>query len=331
MPRKKPHPSTPPPSSPTLVHSIPPTLSTLSSYLAFIKSVPASRTAIYRMVIIREKSYISGATFTLCFDPPPQSHAPPAPSSFRVLARRKRLPKAYLISLDKDDLRTDAREDRSKYYLGKIKIKSGDEYVQHDRGINPNRLLDVDIDEGTDEEEKEQTAEEKEADQHMDELLAPRHELSSVYISTNDNLDRVINVSIPTVTGTGEEATCHVFNGTTRNDKITHNARQLVERGSRNDLMKDQIYILSGHENPSLCAGTSDYYGRRILDSEKNFLVSYTLGGDPPPLASPPPTTPDPSSATLQMNRIRKNTWAVQFTYPMTPLQAFGVCLTRFE
>ena len=58
----------------------------------------------------------------------------------------------------------------SQYYLGKIKIKSGDEYVQHDRGINPNRLLDVDIDEGTDEEEKEQTAEEKEADQHMDEV-----------------------------------------------------------------------------------------------------------------------------------------------------------------
>jgi hypothetical protein len=42
-----------------------------------------------------------------------------------------------------------------------------------------------------------------------------------------------------------------------------------VERASRNDLMKESIYIMSGHENSSLCAGTQDYYGRRILASEK--------------------------------------------------------------
>ena len=96
-------------------------------------------------------------------------------------------------------------------------------------------------------------------------------------------------------------------------------------------LPQDLIYVMSGHENPSLFAGTSDYYGRRVLPSEKNFFVTYVLGGDPKRISSPPPLDQPPTNPTLQMNRIRKNEWAVQFTHPLTPLQAFGVCLTRFE
>jgi len=66
------------------------------------------------MVIVREKSMLQGATFFFTFDPAPDPHSPPVPVELRILARRKRLPKSYLISLNKSDLSEDSRERRSK-------------------------------------------------------------------------------------------------------------------------------------------------------------------------------------------------------------------------
>jgi len=240
------------------------------------------------------------------------------------------MPASFFISLSKEDFKGGDRTKRTKYYLGKVKVKNSSEFVLHDRGINPNRLVDPngDYDEEDEEEGKEaMSREEKEASDLLDALIKPRVELSCVLYSDDKNSDTMMNVGVPKVFGTQVA----VWQGTSREDKLLHNLKAVVDRGSRNTLMRDQLMVLSDYEDPTRDVNGIDYNNRRVLASEKNFNVEYMEGGDPGKVIRKSVARGDNISfPSIQMHRVEKEEWAVQFTAPFTMLQVFGICLTRF-
>ena len=209
----------------------------LDAFLYFVQAIPLKPKAVYRCILKRTKSTLRGSSFSFGLE---GSHN-------AILAKKKSMPSSFLISLSKDDFKQSERTRRSKYYLGKVKVKNSKEFVQHDRGINPNRL--VNFGEGDNEEEDDEgkevmTSEEKEADELLDALIKPRIELSSVLYLEDNNADIMINIGVPKVFG--EHVT--VWQGTTREEKLLHNLRAVIERGSRNTLMRDQLLVLSDYE-----------------------------------------------------------------------------------
>ena len=77
----------------------------------------------------------------------------------------------------------------------------------HDRGINPNRLVDPDGDDDDEEEGKEaMSREEKEANDLLDALTKPRVELSCVFYSDDKNANAMMNVGVPKVRGFEERS-----------------------------------------------------------------------------------------------------------------------------
>ncbi|GMH47309.1 hypothetical protein TrVE_jg10050 [Triparma verrucosa] len=315
---------------PYFITSIPTSsVGNLDDFKRFVTFPPSNQKAVYRCILRRSKSSLGGSSFSFRLE------ASSSGDSFEILARRTMMPSSFLISLDKGDLKQSDRIQRSKYYLGKVKIKNANEFILHDKGINPNRLLDLDDNGGSSsthsESKQDMSHEEKEADDLLESLIQPRIELGCVYYAVDErSSDRMMNVSIPRVFGDQSQTTA-VWQGTTSQDKLLHNLKAVVNRSARNDLMGDQLMVCADYEDAMRDVGALDYSSNRVLASEKNFSVEWMVGGNPGKSFKKSVAGGEnlvyPS---MQMHRIAKDEWAVQSTYPFTLFQTFGVCLTRF-
>ncbi|GMH90403.1 hypothetical protein TL16_g11760 [Triparma laevis f. inornata] len=292
----------------------------MDDFLSFVTTLPANQKTVYRCILSRKKSTLGGSSFSFRLES--------AEDSFEILAKKKMMPATFLISLVKGDLSESERTNRSKYYLGKVKVKNSGEFVLHDKGINPNRLLDIDDVGGGNEESKVNISrEEKEADDLLESLISPRIELACVLHCTDNTSSKMINVGIPRVFGTQTA----VWQGTTSQDKLLHNLKAVVNRSSRNVLMRDQLMVLADYIDPTRDVGTKDYSNNTVLSSSKNFTVEWMEGGNPgKSFKKSVAKGENICFPSMQMHRIRKDKWAVQVTYPFTLFQTFGVCLTRF-
>eukprot|EP00519_Triparma_laevis_P000148 CAMPEP_0182513394 /NCGR_PEP_ID=MMETSP1321-20130603/33932_1 /TAXON_ID=91990 /ORGANISM="Bolidomonas sp., Strain RCC1657" /LENGTH=378 /DNA_ID=CAMNT_0024720403 /DNA_START=17 /DNA_END=1149 /DNA_ORIENTATION=+ len=265
---------------PFFITSIPTSsVGNLDDFKRFVTLPPSNQKAVYRCILRRSKSSLGGSSFSFRLE------ASSSGDSFEILARRTMMPSSFLISLDKGDLKQSDRIQRSKYYLGKVKIKNANEFILHDKGINPNRLLDLDDNGGSSsthsESKQDMSHEEKEADDLLDSLIQPRIELGCVYYAVDErSSDRMMNVSIPRVFGDQSQTTA-VWQGTTSQDKLLHNLKAVVNRSARNDLMGDQLMVCADYEDATRDVGALDYSSNRVLASEKNFSVEWMVGGNP--------------------------------------------------
>jgi len=118
---------------------------------------------------------------------------------------------------------------------------------------------------------------------------------------------RKMMVSIPRVQPNGERLVCRTLNpGTDGLAAMCANNSQLVENYSNK----------SPKWNDTISAYVLNFNKRVTEASVKNFqLVNST----------------DPDTVYLQFGKVGKDAFNIDFRYPMSPFQAFSICLTAFE
>ncbi len=313
---------------PVYISSVPPYVTSKDAFRRFLNTPPSSKREVYRAILKRSKSLL-GSTYIFKMD---QTY-PYSAIDYEILAKRKLMPKSYLISLDAMDFKQSERLERSKWYLGKLKRKSAFELVLQDQGINPGRLIPhyMELEEEA-KRQGDQTGKELDEEEKLAEsLVQPRCELAVIVRQDDDDLNRVINVGIPTVFGTGSQAQMAMWQGMTHDAKLLHNAKALIERGVRNEMMKDRIMMFGGYEdNFDGMVGDTDWKGREILRSEKNFKLRLMNGRYPGIEKDPTSDYKDPGPF-LKMSKVRKEEWLVTWNWPFTMLQSFGIALSRFD
>jgi len=138
-----------------------------------------------------------------------------------------------------------------------------------------------------------------------DELVGIQYNAS--FWGTKPKGPRKMNVTIPRVQPNGERLVCRTLNPQTEGlMALAADSNQLVECYSNK----------SPKWNETIGAYVLNFNKRVTEASVKNFqLVNST----------------DPDTVYLQFGKVGKDAFNIDFRYPMSPFQAFAVCLTAFE
>jgi hypothetical protein len=259
----------------------------------------------------------------------------------------------FHTSLTLSDLNSE-RYERSKGFLGKLKVKGNRSYVLQDAGINPARLLPFDyrnaaaaaathnneVEGNEDEDVDSNGKKEKQLQQQRKEVEqqqfhnAVRCELAAICFNKDDDGNEIFEVGIPQInSATGiavvfqPEETASSKTGSKR-EKLLNNFKVICNVNRRNDVMRDAIYCMKCNSKYSSLFrnGSTDYYGREIIASRKSFWLGASEendgnGNDDDDSSSPP---------ILTMHRIQRHVWAMEFRYPLSMYQAIGICMSRF-
>jgi len=223
----------------------------------------------------------------------------------------------FLISAERVDLEL-PRFSRSDGFIGKLSNKGGGKYVLYDAGCNPYYLAESD---------DESQAGEDDIFGISPTLIKPRCELGCVVFNKDVHRPEM-EVGIPHISYSNGASTIHVWQPREAEEELINSFELVTEKWGHNHLMADQIYCLSTEEVSRL-VGTEDHKRRFVQESVKNFQVVLHR----PSLEEEDYTFEDQNSKLvwLQMHKVSKNTWSVEFVYPLSMLQAFGFCLARFD
>ena len=284
-----------------------------------------------RCVLARSRSFGSTA-FTFALDAAGSSHSPVALHAKKVGVMQGA---AYLISLDESDLAA-KRSMRGAYFLGKLKVKPRHSYVLFDAGVNPGSL--VSLEESKDASEPQDGARTEDGDGEADPLHEARTELAVIrYWRASETGSRRMVVATPRVRhdGAGVNAV-HVWRpraGGDKDQKMRHNLDSILETGVAAVDLRRRLQCAV----EVACGGAPlgrDFAGRRVSASRKSCrLVEADFDGGSEDTVgvdlsrAPPEDAPE----LLRMYRIGEDRWGVVHAHPLTMLQAFGICLTRFD
>mmetsp|Transcript_36761 Transcript_36761/g.47208 ORF Transcript_36761/g.47208 Transcript_36761/m.47208 type:complete len:210 (+) Transcript_36761:2-631(+) len=197
--------------------------------------------------------------------------------------------------------------------------KGNGKYVIYNAGCNPDYLIeseDESCEEGDDELFGIPTS-----------LIRPRCEYGC--LTFNKDVHRPqMEVGLPNVTYDDGASTIFVWQPRAADEQMLANFQVVTEKWGQNQIMTDRLYCLSTEEVHRL-VGTKDNKGRVYRESVKNFQIVLHR----PSLEEEDYTFEEKQSRLvwLQMHKVGNNTWSVEFIYPMSILQAFGICLARFD
>jgi len=183
-------------------------------------------------------------------------------------------------------------------YLGKVRSNFvGTEFIVYDKGLNPERLTEAER-------------------AHPIKSENIRKEIAGVCYESNilgHRGPRKMTALLPAMKkGPRGEQQSHVFRPLRPEDS-------LVALWSKDSAAEKNLLALTNktpkwHE--TVGAYVLNFNGRVTQASVKNFQLINEA---------------DPESVLLQFGRISKDTFTMDFMYPLTPLQAFAICLTSFD
>jgi hypothetical protein len=138
-----------------------------------------------------------------------------------------------------------------------------------------------------------------------DELISVQY--SASFWGTKPKGPRKMMVSVPRVQPNGERLVCRTLNPQTEG---------LVALAAGNSQLIESFTNKSPKWNDTISAYVLNFNKRVTEASVKNFqLVNST----------------DPDTVYLQFGKVGKDAFNIDFRYPISPFQAFAICLTAFE
>jgi len=141
--------------------------------------------------------------------------------------------------------------------------------------------------------------------------LQMRKELANICYEPNllyNRGPRVMTVTVPAVKGNGVH---HQFK-----DSINGNGNILKAAAKNGD---KNVVVLRNKKpkwNEQMRAYCLNFHGRVTKASVKNFQLSDDVEGD---------------SVMLQFGKVGQDAFTMDFTHPLSPVQAFGICISSFD
>jgi len=200
----------------------------------------------------------------------------------------------YLITMDTNDLNK-----KNESYLGKVRSNFlGSEFTAFGPGRNPKEIEASDVD----------------ADQVREEFVSIAY--SSSLFGKKPRGPRKMSITMPAVTNSGERIPCKALN------PQVEGLLALAERHSQQPTSGSNPSPVTRYVNKS--PKWNDQIGAFVLNfnkrvtqaSVKNFQL---IRSD------------DPDMVYLQFGRVLKDTFSIDFRYPISPFQAFAIALSSFD
>ncbi|KAF0696629.1 Aste57867_12610 [Aphanomyces stellatus] len=255
-----------------------------------------------------------------------------------LYARKKptsRISSHFIISLNKEDLFL-SRSLRSKHFVGKLRSDTRKmEYTLFDGGDNPE---DIDSDCEIDEEMR----------QHIRAQLAVIR-----YHPMKKEFPRKMEVILPSIVeeppaeGSGSSSLSYLdWRPVTKDQALESLYSEISEKGGQNVLERDKFICLHKRESQydPLSSCIVDFRSRATCVSVKNFQLVHSQPTDQDKYrqayiqAHPSYHYDDESTVSvpqehimLQMGRVGQNCFNMDFQYPLSMLQAFAICISRFD
>jgi len=214
-----------------------------------------------------------------------------------LLAAKKRVMKRtsnYMITMTQGDL---VGSEAEKESIGKLRSNTwGTEFIVYDKGMNPTKI----------ESAKSMGFSGRMPSGNPDQI---RKELCAVTYAQNilgTKGPRKMKVAVPQVMRNGKTV---VFQPTKAEDG-------LLKRAKNND---KNCFILINKPprwNDLVGAYVLNFYGRVTMASVKNFQLVHP---------------DDHDTVVLQFGRVGPNQFNMDYRYPLSPMQAFSVCLSSFD
>ena len=192
------------------------------------------------------------------------------------------------------------REDRSQLYLGKLRRITPTDYILYESSP-PNG-------------------------QRLGELLAVHYNIKTRPAPTGV---RGCEVGMSNIFTNTETADTETSGGGRPLVLLQDSFSRVRAAGKQNELMSNKVYVM--HERTSkydpLSSCLVDFKGRANVASVKNFQIVKSTPQD-----SASPQVPDSEQDwLLQMGKTTEDCFNMDFKQPLSLLQAFAVCVTRFD
>ena len=267
----------------------------------------------------------------------------------------------YVIATNMDDLYR-KRGERSRHFLAKLRATdtSSTEYTLYDNGKSPRELgLATDKDEEEDSDEDAPTTAAKSPDDE-EARKSVRKELAVVFYNHDKSQqssaggkgakkNRKMEIAIPAVVVVAGSNTTRpeLWQSVASKETLAANFARARYTQAQNASLRgvaQRMFVMHWRESKydPLSSCLVDFKERANCGSVKNFqaIKSYpedkekaslyysTVGGTGW-CENEDPDAPAP--VLLQMGKVGKNCFNMDFQYPMSVLQAFGICLSRFD
>jgi len=197
----------------------------------------------------------------------------------------------YSISMNKGNMGKNADG-----FIGKLRSDvCGLQWTAYGPGLNPDKA----------DKKGKPSLEAPAIQQVREELVTVNY--SASFWGTKPKGPRKMTVSIPRVQPNGERLVCRTLNPA---------ADGLVAMAASNSQLLESYTNKSPKWNDTINAYVLNFNKRVTEASVKNFqLVNST----------------DPDTVYLQFGKVGKDAFNIDFRYPVSPFQAFAICLTAFE
>jgi hypothetical protein len=266
----------------------------------------------------------------------------------------------YVISTNMDDLYR-KREVRSRHFMGKLRGNAaGTDYTLYDNGVSP-KELGVCSDTESDENDENDNGKSKKKEGStkgltQNQLDSLRKELCCIHYNHDkkNKIERKMEVALPACweeerpsgeKGGGMEIEVDIseWRPVLERDSLAANFTRVRYQRGQNSLLANKIHTLHWRESryDPLSSCLVDFKERANTGSVKNFQLVKSWPEDPKQLPIFHGETglgygePEKKDATmpvlLQMGKVGKNCFNMDFQYPLSMLQAFAICLSRFD
>ena len=257
-----------------------------------------------------------------------------------------------MISTNVDDLYK-KRGERSRHYMAKLRANAGGtEYTLFDSGASPKEMgLNGDSDE-----EKSAYSEDARSPVNLtaEQKKNLRRELCCIHyevISKKDKSVRKMTACIPYVKGvggpvesepSGRRETAN-WQPLLSRDGMTPSFARIRYQKASNVLLSDRLFCLHQRESKydPLSSCLVDFKERANCASVKNFQMIKSAPQDGQKLEKyygqgfagfgEEEGEEAPTPVLLQMGKVGKHCFNMDFQYPLNMLAAFGICLSRFD
>eukprot|EP01038_Epipyxis_sp_PR26KG_P006980 gene6980-9541_t len=268
----------------------------------------------------------------------------------------------YVFSLKSEDLWR-KREQRSRLYLGKLRATDNNEYVLYDNGICSAPDGDM-MDEEDDDEEGDAQAKSaskggsagtnyKKDATPPEEVSLYRKELAVIHFNVKkrpppngvrgsevcipnnfaDYYDNINNANVADGKGTNNSNNNGAKATAANVQNIVKPFEKIRDAGKQNEMYSKTCYILNERTTryDPLSSCLVDFKGRANIPSVKNsqFVESSPVN---PETSNPFPIKPDQEKDyLLQLGKTTEDCFNMDYRYPLSLLQAFAICIARFD
>eukprot|EP01035_Chromulina_nebulosa_P019337 gene19337-25201_t len=225
----------------------------------------------------------------------------------------------YVFSLKSDDLYV-KRDQRSRLYLGKLRGITPDDYVLYDSGICKTQDgKAVDEEQTEDEILSQSDAKTFASENGNDAESLYRKELAIIHLNSKKR---------PPPSNLRGTEVC-IQSGSTVTMVPTF--QKVRDTGKQNVMSASKLFIINERTSKydPLSACLVDFRGRATIPSIKNCQF---VASDPTALNIDFPKTDDSEKhVLLEMGKTAEDCYNMTFTHPLSLLQAFAICVSRFD